>query len=638
MPFEGCSGTARVLMVLVVLGLLLVECGAGVSSKQAPTLVSVRTVVTRNLVREVPDAEGHTREQLEQLARQREPFVIRHSSLATQASLSKWTPADIASALSTVPAYAQRGSGRFRTFHDDKELEPFLRHDHWTDFNVKVNVSTGQLFDTVARDAGRFLYFSADVNKLGPHWPALEDLLPDRDAMAQSATGLQSNLWLGHGGLVTAMHYDASWNFFLQLHGRKQFTLLRPGAPVCPYPCLHPSIAHAQWDPLGAAAASGSAVCMADPDVLASENQGRGSPVSTTPQRLADVAAVWQVTLGPSDLLYVPPHWWHEVATLKDSVSFNVWTDAPEYVMIHDIYALPIPLEGSWDGTKLRQGAMAYLRAIHEALHLDFSFAASLRHLLAQRWSPLEQAQALHYDPFAVNAALRACLSLQTAATSTPGPTLLTDTEKSRLDSRATAAAAQMATLHREVQLTLMHNYIERVLSLAAVKEGGKKGQDLAGLYDMGGVSFFHVVIEAADGELSLVEHAMTGANKEVDEGAEDRKGGSGHVAKCFLSANKDQVAGIFYVPASLAEKLTAKAWFERLNVVLGGEIVEETEETIKVIAKGDPAAEKFPLKIRDEAINAGFSLLREKQLVPEDDDDSDYDYEAAMEENEIEW
>ena len=42
---------------------------------------------------------------------------------------------------------------------------------------------------------------------------------------------------------------------------------------------------------------------------------------------------------------------------------------------------------------------------------------------------------------------------------------------------------------------------------------------------------------------------------------------------------------------------------------------------------------------MRDEAINVGFTLLREKQLVPEDNDsDDDIDYEAAMEANGIEW
>jgi hypothetical protein len=37
----------------------------------------------------------------------------------------------------------------------------------------------------------------------------------------------------------------------------------------------------------------------------------------------------------------------------------------------------------------------------------------------------------------------------------------------------------------------------------AAKKEGGKKGQDLCGMADMGGIRFFHVAIDNANGVLT---------------------------------------------------------------------------------------------------------------------------------------
>jgi hypothetical protein len=43
----------------------------------------------------------------------------------------------------------------------------------------------------------------------------------------------------------------------------------------------------------------------------------------------------------------------------------------------------------------------------------------------------------------------------------------------------------------------------------------------------MGGVSFFNIAVESADGSLELLEKVMEGANVEVDEAAEERKGGS---------------------------------------------------------------------------------------------------------------
>ena len=43
----------------------------------------------------------------------------------------------------------------------------------------------------------------------------------------------------------------------------------------------------------------------------------------------------------------------------------------------------------------------------------------------------------------------------------------------------------------------------------AAVKEGGKKGVELAGCADMGGLEFFTTQIEKAEGDLVLLKAAM---------------------------------------------------------------------------------------------------------------------------------
>ena len=39
----------------------------------------------------------------------------------------------------------------------------------------------------------------------------------------------------------------------------------------------------------------------------------------------------------PGDVLIVPPFWFHHVETLKESVSVNVWSDAPEYALLNDM-------------------------------------------------------------------------------------------------------------------------------------------------------------------------------------------------------------------------------------------------------------------------------------------------------------
>lgn len=64
----------------------------------------------------------------------------------------------------------------------------------------------------------------------------------------------------------------------------------------------------------------------------------------------------------------------------------------------------------------------------------------------------------------------------------------------------------------------------------AAIKEGGKKGVDLAGVSAMGGVCFFNLAVDTPEGDIELLQSVIDGANAEVDESAEERKGGAGDI------------------------------------------------------------------------------------------------------------
>lgn len=132
--------------------------------------------------------------------------------------------------------------------------------------------------------------------------------------------------------------------------------------------------------------------------------------------------------------------------------------------------------------------------------------------------------------------------------------------------------------------------------------------------------SFFHLTLENCEGELALVQAAMDAANKEVDAAAEDRKGGAGHLGKVFLSAGDKHVAIVAHVPQPLQETVALREWFDRVTLAMTSaediEIVSQTPEQIAAIAKGNPAKEKFPLKMRDAGINAGFAFLHEKSAL----------------------
>jgi len=60
-----------------------------------------------------------------------------------------------------------------------------------------------------------------------------------------------------------------------------------------------------------------------------------------------------------------------------------------------------------------------------------------------------------------------------------------------------------------------------------ALKEGGKKGQDITGIADMGGVKFFCISLEEPGQSRELLAEAMKGMNQEVDPEAGELKVGA---------------------------------------------------------------------------------------------------------------
>uniref|UniRef100_A0A7S0WZA9 Uncharacterized protein n=1 Tax=Chlamydomonas leiostraca TaxID=1034604 RepID=A0A7S0WZA9_9CHLO len=174
----------------------------------------------------------------------------------------------------------------------------------------------------------------------------------------------------------------------------------------------------------------------------------------------------------------------------------------------------------------------------------------------------------------------------------------------------------------------------------AAFKEGGKKGVDLQGVAALGGVQYFNIAVETPEGDMALLEKVLEGANVEVDEAAEERKGGAGDLGKFFLSAGETKLVGLGHVPKALAEAkgLTVKEWAaELMQHMPKSKILEETDEVIKIEMPADTDNNVFPLKARDAAIDAGFKLLKRKGLVPDNADDSDDDVNYA-EAAGVEW
>jgi len=179
------------------------------------------------------------------------------------------------------------------------------------------------------------------------------------------------------------------------------------------------------------------------------------------------------------------------------------------------------------------------------------------------------------------------------------------------------------------------------------IKEGGKKGVEIEGASDMGGLDFFCTTIESPDGDQPLLLTAMQAMNADPDPEAEDRKGCSGHVGKMIFSAGTAQLAIVAYVPKNesnkSAEKVDVTKWIESVCTAVGGKVTSAKVPApdsfttadgtfpsphggffAEAVVVSDPEKGKFALKDKDSAMAAAFAFLREHGAFPEDDGDSD--------------
>jgi len=169
----------------------------------------------------------------------------------------------------------------------------------------------------------------------------------------------------------------------------------------------------------------------------------------------------------------------------------------------------------------------------------------------------------------------------------------------------------------------------------AIIKEGGKKGVEIEGASDMGGLDFFCTTIELPEGDIDLLQMAMTAMNAQPDPEAEDRKGCSGHVGKMIFSAGVKQLACVAYVPGEgnkSSELVPIDEWSASVAAAVGGTAGAAKDadspnggKVVEIIVAADADKGKFPIKDKDTAMAAAFAFLRSKGAFPEDnDDDSD--------------
>ena len=89
----------------------------------------------------------------------------------------------------------------------------------------------------------------------------------------------------------------------------------------------------------------------------------------------------------------------------------------------------------------------------------------------------------------------------------------------------------------------------------------------------------------------------------EVDDSAEERKGGAGNLGKLFLTADATNLLMYFHVPKALSDKLSLKEWADAILPTVHGKIIEQNDEFIKAESPADKENERFPLKMRSVVV-----------------------------------
>eukprot|EP00931_Biecheleriopsis_adriatica_P026625 TRINITY_DN1617_c0_g1_i6.p2 TRINITY_DN1617_c0_g1~~TRINITY_DN1617_c0_g1_i6.p2 ORF type:complete len:336 (+),score=132.17 TRINITY_DN1617_c0_g1_i6:46-1008(+) len=157
------------------------------------------------------------------------------------------------------------------------------------------------------------------------------------------------------------------------------------------------------------------------------------------------------------------------------------------------------------------------------------------------------------------------------------------------------------------------------------IKEGGKRGVEIEGAADMGGLQFFCTSVDEPEGDVDLLVKCVEAMNAKSDPTEEERKGGSGHIGKMVFSCGPEKLAVLAYVPEEKQGELNCAEWLEHvLKTQPGHQMLTKDKAVSTGFIPANSDANVFPLKIREPMILEANNFLRKLGLFPDNDSDDD--------------
>lgn len=169
----------------------------------------------------------------------------------------------------------------------------------------------------------------------------------------------------------------------------------------------------------------------------------------------------------------------------------------------------------------------------------------------------------------------------------------------------------------------------------ALLKEGGKKGVEIEGAADMGGLAFFVTTVALPEENLDLLVESMKAMNAISDPSEEERKGGAGKLGKILICQTEEYLNVVAYVPTHKSAECNATEWLKHVVDMCMGPSNAAAAPVVNfdgidaanwaaVSMKKDGEKNIFPLKMRDTGISEGIQYLKRKGLFPDGDDSDD--------------
>ena len=267
-----------------------------------------------------------------EIASRRRPLLLRNSPASGWKATRRW------------------GSVKYLQENLPNILENSYRSKNSSEFSY-LSVAEDHLIDlpktsflaSLSSKETSFMMYSAPLLRCCK--TMLEDLIDDvssPDTFSLDGIDSEMTAWFGTEGITTAIHCDMfQHNFFVQIAGRKTFELWHPKSHFDLY--LHSSLV---------------------PQARESRVRDQDSKIRYPNFATAQPAVV---DLGPGDVLYIPPHYFHRVTSRRGSdsrlsVSLSIWAErVSERDVLDSVRSLPLPFESNWSDERLRDEAGIFL-------------------------------------------------------------------------------------------------------------------------------------------------------------------------------------------------------------------------------------------------------------------------------------